>query len=326
MLLLASPSAAEKLAVGTTYQGVCDASGAVAIDARRFLVADDESNSLRLFELDKPDAVATFDMSGFLRPDEAKPESDMEAGTWLDGKAYWITSHGRNKTAKERVSRHRLFATDVKVDGSDVTVTGSGQPYTQLLDDLLADSRLAKYRLAEAATRKPKAEGALNIEGLVGTPEKSLLVGFRNPIPDGKALLVPILNPSEVVAGTARSKLGPAIELDLAGLGIRDITYDAAQKQYWIIAGHYDSGGEFKLFRWSGKPSAAPQLDREIEFNKHKLNPEIVCLFPASKTQPTTLRIFSDDGTKRVGTKQCKNADPSARSFRSVTIEEEARD
>ena len=49
-------------AVGQTierYDGLCDASAAVALDARHFVVAGDEDNTLRIFERDQPQARAT---------------------------------------------------------------------------------------------------------------------------------------------------------------------------------------------------------------------------------------------------------------------------
>ena len=39
--------------------------------------------------------------------------------------------------------------------------------------------------------------------------ERSVFVGFRNPVPQGRALLVPLLNPREMMTG-ARAQLGPA--------------------------------------------------------------------------------------------------------------------
>jgi hypothetical protein len=33
--------------------------------------------------------------------------------------------------------------------------------------------------------------GGLNIEGLAATPDGQLLIGFRNPLSEGKALLLP---------------------------------------------------------------------------------------------------------------------------------------
>jgi hypothetical protein len=95
-------------------------------------------------------------------------------------------------------------------------VKAVGAPYKHLLEDLLAAPQLKDYKLEEAAKLSPEAEGGLNIEGLAATPAGGLLIGFRNPIRRGKALIVPLNNPAGVVEG-ARADLGDPIELDLEG-------------------------------------------------------------------------------------------------------------
>ena len=71
-------------------------------------------------------------------------------------------------------------------------------------------------RLKSAA----EAEGGFNIEGLASTPEGALLIGLRNPLRHGRALLVPLLNPDEVIEG-GRARFGAPVELDLQQRGIR---------------------------------------------------------------------------------------------------------
>ena len=84
------------------------------------------------------------------------------------------------------------------------------------------------------------------------------MIGFRNPIPNGKALLVPLENPHAVIARNEKPKLGKPILLDLGGLGMRSIEYSDAKKTYFIIAGPYDNNDGFQLYQWSGKPAGAP--------------------------------------------------------------------
>jgi hypothetical protein len=50
--------------------------------------------------------------------------------------------------------------------------------------------------LAQAAGQSPEAACGLNIEGLAATAGAALLIGFRNPLDQGRALLLPLLNPS----------------------------------------------------------------------------------------------------------------------------------
>ena len=68
----------------------------------------------------------------------------------------------------------------------------TGKPYRNLLSDLVADHELADFKLGEAAKKAPKEEGGLNIESLCAVGE-TLYIGFRNPIPNGKALIIPLV-------------------------------------------------------------------------------------------------------------------------------------
>lgn len=319
--------AAETLKPGPTYSGMCDASAAVAIDAERFVVANDEDNTLRVFHRDRPSKpLAECEISTFLDVAADEAESDIEGACWLDGRIYWITSHGRNKKDKLRESRHRLFCTEVRGQGDQATVAGVGKVYRDLLSAMLADSRYRKYDLDAASQLAPKKRGALNIEGLAATPGGQLLVAMRNPIPEGRALVVPIENPKAIVDDGAGAKLGDPIELPLAvdgrALGIRSIEHDAARKCYWIIGGHYDSGGRFTLFRWSADNRVQPAPIKTVDFGKLGLNPESIFLYPAQNGRPAVIQILSDDGTKNVGGQECKKADESDRSFRSAYLVE----
>src|SRR5205823_3592182 len=144
-------------------------------------------------------------------------ESDLEGAAKIGNRAFWISSHGRNKDGKFRPNRDRFFATDIKLVNGEVTLAPVGRPYKTWLDDLIGDPRFAAFHFAGAATHAPKASGGLNIEGLSATSEGHLLIGFRNPIPKGKALLIPLVNPNDVIAGK-RPVFGSAIQLDLGGL------------------------------------------------------------------------------------------------------------
>ncbi len=291
------------------YKGICDASAAVALGKDHFVVADDELNVIRVYKRGQPDAVQQIDLSSLLgtRPDK---ESDIEGAARIGNRIFWISSHGTNKDGEVQDRRRRLFATDV-VDGDIPTVRGAESPYTKLVEDLSVDPRLAKYNLAAAATKAPKTEGALNIEGLAETPEGALLIGFRNPLPGNKALIVPLTNPNEAVSG-ARAKLGDPIEIDLAGRGIRSI--ERFGDFYLVVAGPIDGDGAFDLYRWSGKGSDAPT--KVANANLSGLNPEALFAIPGTQD----VQILSDDGAEQVAGKDCKKAPRASQSFRSMTI------
>lgn len=278
------------------YSGMCDASGAVAINSNLFVVASDEDNVLRLYRADQAGMpLREFDCNAFLELEHKGKslEADLEAAARIGDRAFWMGSHGRNRLGKLRRNRHRFFATDIQVaaDGQ-VTLTPVGKPCKTLLDDLENDPRYGPFHLEEASLHAPKEKDALNIEGLSATPEGHLLVGFRNPVPQEKALLAPLLNPNEVIAGHP-ARFDAPILLDLGGLGIRDMAlYEGA---YLIIAGAWHGGGPFRFYRWKG-PGTPPQPLTVRHLQDYQ--PEAIIIYP--QTGLREVQILSDDGTRLI--------------------------
>ena len=301
----------------TEHFGICDASAGAPVGLNLFVVANDEDNQLRLYRRDVAGGpVSSIDLNSFLAPDPSSPETDIEGAARVGDRVYWITSHGANARGKRRASRHRFFATDVSVAGERVTIAPVGAPYTRLLKDLAAAPALERYDLTKAAKISAEKPGGLNIEGLGATPQGSLLIGFRNPVPKGKALIVPLENPNELLQGKA-AKLGPPILLSLGGRGVRAIAYFADRGRYLIVAGPHDDRGAFGLYEWSGLASDEPRLLEHISFSG--LQPEALVVYPDERER---VQIFSDDGAKPVDGKSCKDdgVKPESRSFRSAWI------
>jgi len=128
------------------------------------------------------------------------------------------------------------------------TIIPVGAPCQTLLRDLIREPRFGQFKFSRAAKIHSDKPGTLNIEGLAATPDGHLLIGFRTPTPQGKALVIPLLNPEAVMEGAAAS-FGDAALLDLNGLGIRSLEYHHGQ--YWIIAGHYDNKLPVRLYFWA---------------------------------------------------------------------------
>jgi len=294
------------------YSGLCDASAAVWLDARTFAVADDEDNVIRVYPRDAGGAPQySVDLSAFLQADPKEPEADIEAAAQNGDLVFWITSHGRNANGKDRPSRRRFFATRVLDRDGVVRISPTGRPYVLLLQDLTQDPRLQPFNLAAAARLPPKAPGALNIEGLATTPEGHLWIGFRNPIPKGRALLVPLLNPSAVIEG-ASAKLGDPVLLDLGGRGIRSITEWG--NRYLIAAGSQDGKGATRLYLWRG---SGHEPQRLAKLPADTLNPEALAISPGA--QNNQLLVVSDDGNVVIGDRPCKKLkDARQKQFRAA--------
>jgi hypothetical protein len=295
------------------FAGMCDASGAVPLDAHRFLVADDEDNILRIYDTRKPGPpVESVDIgSGLELPLKGKkqpkyPETDLEAATRLGDRALWVTSHGRSSSGKQRPERLRMFATT-----TSGTIAVTGTVYSGLLEDLLAEPRLARFGLQAAAQLAPKAPGGFNLEGMTATPAGGVIIGFRNPLHEGRALIIPLDNPADVIAG-GKPRFGEPVLLDLGGRGVRSLS--SWRGRYLIAAGSPTSAAEPgpALYTWDG--NGAPGL---ATIDVAGLNPE--AFFTPEESE--RIMLLSDDGSLPIDGTECKSLkDPARKRFRAAWV------
>jgi hypothetical protein len=208
--------------------------------------------------------------------------------------------------------RHRFLALELTERAGGVSAAAVGQPYTNLVADLTRDPRFVKFGFVEGSRQAPKTEGALNIEALTDTPEGDLLIGFRNPVFEGRAIIIPLLNPEEVILGHQAS-FGDALLLNLGGLGLRGI--GSMKDGYYVIGGPSGSAGECRMFTWQGRGSE-PKLIDEIRFPG--INPEGICFHDQGATRD--FLILSDDGTRQIGGKDCKTLPEGRREFRAYRV------
>jgi len=299
------------------FFGMCDASAAVAAGADMFIAADDESNILRIYSKDRSGIpVQCVDMNAFLDAGFKKSEADIEGSARIGDRIYWIGSHGRSKKGKERPARHVLFATDIREEGGGIDLAQAGKPFRGLLKILISSPGMKKYHPEKAAQLPPDAPGALNIEGLAATPEGGLLVAFRSPVPGGKALLLPLLNPDRVMMGEEPA-VGKPVLLDLGGRGIRSIEYVKPRGGYLLIAASPQGGG-FTLFAWSGRER--DKAVKLLDFSARGFRPEALLAFPDKEDK---VLVLGDDGERRVDGKPCKNPRVPAdkKSFRGLWLQ-----
>ena len=283
------------------FEGVVDGSAAADVGDGFFVAATDEptegDNELRLYDVKGGPSVKTLDIGidvavkSALEVEEIK-ERDLEGAAKIGELIFWIGSHGRNKKAEEKKERQVLFATKLSGAGKDAKLDIAGKVYTKLLDDLINDPALASFDLCKAATLAPKREGALNVESLAADGGK-LWIGFRNPKNKAnEALLVPLLNPTEIIKEGARAKLGDPVTLKLGGLGVRDMV--AWGDGFLMIAGDFPDRFEpgakpSRVFSW--KPGTDP---RDIGVDFGDLNPEAILVI--GEGDQSRILILSDDG------------------------------
>ena len=257
------------------FRGLREASGGAFLDKRYFVVASDESNVFRIFDLEDPDEIGrAVDLTGFL----GAQQSDIEAGAKLKDRIFWITSHTPDNAGNVKRERQLFFSTTAQaagLAGADTVIEDLRGPLSVLLKARKFD-----------ATR-------LNVEGLAAAAKERLLIGLRDPVtPKGKAILVPLRNPVGMVASGEAPDLGEPILLGLNGGGIRDIVRRGSgdEASYVILSSPPLKGGRFGLWTWTGSREAEPRkvpLEFEVDFH-----PEAVLRIPGTND----ILILSDDG------------------------------
>lgn len=308
----------------TTYRETCDGSGAIALTGSLFLDVNDENQSARIYEHGVASGpLQSIDLATALGVPTA--EVDLEDLERVGDRMFAIASHGRKTSGALDRARYRFAGFDLAGTVPNLTLTSAGVS-TQLLDQMLVAANWDQPNAAVIAALDaasdlgdasdpdlaPEIDGT-NIEGLASDGAGRLLVGFRNPRPNNKAIVVSIVNPDAALTGTAR--FGGAAELDLGGLAIRSMTYSPAHGAVLIVAGPHIGGPPFKLYRWSGALADPPALVGNIAAPSQTA-PEAIVAYPGSKD----VQIVFDGGDVMVGNVQCKDLAPADRTFRDVSL------
>jgi hypothetical protein len=231
-------------------------------DGRLIVVEDEKRHPIDLLTLQEDgglSALALFPKELFDKDGSAadfRKLDDLEALDVDDrGRVYAITSHSR--TGKGKVDEDREKLVRFEVDGDQLR---DPRVVTNLKKRLMA----AHPALKEAALVEDVKDGnGLNIEGLAFDADRQrLLVGFRGPLVDGKAMLVAIENVNQMFDQDAEPRIADeAILLDLGGEGIRGMTYDQRLDGFLIISGPLEQveNVPFRLWFWPGMVERPPQ-------------------------------------------------------------------
>jgi len=314
------------------YKQTCDGSMGVMIDATHFLDGNDEEQGMRLYTRGaNANPLKTIDVSSMIGLSSGD-EADFEDAARVANRVYVIESHGRNKDGELDRARYRFFAMDVAGTSPNITLSVAGYS-TKLLDQMLTAANWATPDAAVIATLTAASRlgtstdaslaplaGGTNIEGLAWAPTGSrpnqLLIGFRNPPQAGKAIVVSLLNASNVVTG-ATAQFGEAMLLDLGGLGIRAMAWSPLHSAVLLIAGpHDDAAGPFRLFKWSGLGADAPVAVRDITGVPSSSAPEAIVVYPNTRD----IQILFDQGDHDVSGDPCKDASASAQYFADTIV------
>ncbi|MBA4176219.1 MAG: hypothetical protein C0505_06630 [Leptothrix sp. (in: Bacteria)] len=277
--------------------GIFEPSAIHQLPDGRFLVVEDErDHPLSVFTLGVDGEVETEALTaGLLQIFSSFWKLDDLEGLAADrtGFVYAITSHSRDDDGDEKKSRDKLVR--FRVEGDRVV-----DP--QVVDGLKhALTQRHAVLAAAAAVQDVKAGGGLNIEGLEFSPDQQrLLIGFRSPLRDGRALIASIDNAAEVFESGVVPRIAPSLdELDLGGHGIRGLSYVPALGAYLVIGGPTSrEPAHFDLWRWSGEPGA-PAHRVTVPGLRGLAKAEGVC--PAVVGGLQRIIVVSDDGYRKAG-------------------------
>jgi Protein of unknown function (DUF3616) len=277
--------------------GIFEPSAIQQLPDGRFLVVEDEkSHPLSLVTLGADGSVDSTALSaGLFQIFSSFWKLDDLEGLALDraGFVYSITSHSRDGDGDKKQAREKLVR--FRVEGQRVV--------DSKVVDGLRQALMKQHAVLAAAAQvlDVKASGGLNIEALEISPDqKRLLIGFRSPLRDGRALIASVENHAAMFEADEAPQIAPLLdELDLGGHGIRGMAYVPVLRAYLLIGGPTSREADnFGLWRWSGEPGAPAQ---------RVTVPGLLSFERAEGVSPATIDgvekiiIVSDDGNRDAG-------------------------
>jgi Protein of unknown function (DUF3616) len=277
--------------------GIYEPSAIGQLPDGRFLVVEDEKQH--------PFSLVSIDAGGHARSTALSPGwfeggqvvwklDDLE-GLAVDhaGRVYVLTSHSRDDDGDEKKSRDKMAR--FRLDGDRIV-----EPV--VVGGLKAALAAAHPVLAAAAeVLDVKADGGLNIEAIDISPDQQrLLIGFRSPLQQGRAIIASVDNPGAIFDAGASPSVSATLEtLDLAGNGIRGMAYLSALNGYLIIGGPATRQQvQFELWFWSGERGAAA---RRVAVDGLPGFEHAEGISPATVEGAPMVIIVSDDGDRAKG-------------------------
>jgi hypothetical protein len=257
ILLVPAAAPGASRADRVTFTGMCEAAAASALDDRRLVVADRAGSVLRVYDVRGGPPLAVLDLAPWLDDRESPPEeSHIRGGARLGQQTFWLTSHARGRDGRRDPARSRFFATAASAGGDRLEPVG--RPDVNLRKELLKLPELSALG-KPTRIRGPDQPGGLDLAALAEGPDgRSLLIGFRNPLLKGRALVVSLLNPGETIAGQP-PRFGVLQRIDLQGLGVAELF--RWRGRYVVVGAPVGAEGGQRLFLWDGasdRPEPAP--------------------------------------------------------------------
>ncbi len=293
--------ALNNLLVFLALTGIYEPSAIQQLPDGRFLVVEDEQ--------DHPFSLLSIGANGrhsstpltagllarLLEFDDTFWKLDDLEGLALDqsGYLYAITSHSRNNDGDDKKSRNKLVR--FRIEGDRVL--------RPLVVNGLKPALLAKHPVLAAAAeiREVKNNGGFNIEALEISPDQQrLLIGFRSPLLDERAIVACVENPAAIFDANEPPRISATLKtLDLGGHGIRGLSYIPALNGYLVISGPVSrEPAQFQLWFWSDQAGAQA---RRVTVPGLEGFAHAEGVSPAVIDGHQRIVIVSDDGNRKDG-------------------------
>jgi hypothetical protein len=256
------------------------------VDGRLLLIEDESTHPFSLCVLEEykgqPSIARAVNIS---MSDIADDLEGLTHGP--DGWIYAITSHSREKSGKASGHREKLLRFRVDEEGK----LKEYSEYDGLLPAMLA-----------VLDGLDSAAGSINIEGLSADRDRNkLLIGLREPVVAGAALIVTLENPEGLFERGESPRLASQIvRLQLQGGGIRAMAYVKELDGYLIANEIVPAGGKPKpwLWFWDG---VAGHAARRLNFPGSDKLKNIEGISPVSVQGRSLLLLVCDDGKRQKG-------------------------
>ena len=277
--------------------GIHEPSAIQQLPDGRFLVVEDEKqHPFSLVTISPDGSVGSTALSpGPIEGDDAFWKLDDLEGIARDrsGYLYAVTSHSRDGDGDQKKSRDKLVRFRIEGDRVVAPMVVRG----------LKPALLAAHPVLAAAAeiRDVKSGGGLNIEALEISPDQQrLLLGFRSPLLDRRAIIACVDNPAAIFEAGEAPRISTALEmLELDGNGIRGMSYFPSLDGYLVISGPVAREPvQFQLWFWSGKPGEAA---RRVTVPGLQGFEHAEGVSPAVIDGRQRIIIVSDDGSRKEG-------------------------
>lgn len=144
----------------------------------------------------------------------------------------------------------------------------------------------------------------------------ALAIGFRSPLKNGRAILIPLLNPLEMVQANADAEFGDPVLLDLDGRGIRGMEMGVELQPdtsvFYILAGppHDEDRPPFRFYTWRFRERGNFRDSdlRSVFLSQGPLNgvtwESVISLESATGRD---LLLLADEGSEEINGVKCKD-------------------